>query len=453
MDDTFGARLKFALTGSAQTPLVYLGNFEVEEAWGSGETGLPRIAFAGSAAVVNRLDELTLTLAGPGDHVVLKQRPDEAYAAYLGALGLNLPRVLAPARSDPGRTVTEDALADPALIAELAAVAARGGRLLPHGVSEREERLARAARLPLAAPPAAVCKRVNSKVYSRRAAAEHGLPQVGGWACDSLAELEEAVAGARALLAAGRSVVIKDAFGVSGKGLVVIEGERRLEPLLRKITSRARKADDARVALVVEEWVARRADLNYQFTLARDGAVRFDFVKEASTENGVHKGHRMPARLPAGQVRELEAAARALGGRLAADGYYGVVGVDAMVGADGTLYPVVEINARSNMSTYQMTLQERFAGEGTVALARHYPLRLRGRLPFEALRDWLGGLLYDRGEGLLICNFATVNAAVREGASGPFDGRLYALLVAGSDGRLRDLDHDVTRALGGIDER
>ena len=43
---------------------------------------------------------------------------------------------------------------------------------------------------------------------------------------------------------------------------------------------------------MVEEWVAKAADLNYQLTVGRDGGVEFNFVKEAVTDQGVHKGHR-----------------------------------------------------------------------------------------------------------------------------------------------------------------
>ncbi|GAA4715840.1 ATP-grasp domain-containing protein [Phytohabitans rumicis] len=452
--DSFVSRLKAALLPSTGTPLVFLGNFEVEERWGAGEPGLPRVALSASDAVVNRMDEFAMLLGGPDDYVLLKGEPDAAYLDYLGALGVPLPRLLVAEHTDPHRTVTRDVLASPGLLDRLAALAGTAA-LYPHGVSADEEELAARTGIGLAAPTAAVCRTVNSKIYSRQVADALGLRQPPGWTCETVEEFEAAVERGAALVAAGGTVVAKDAFGVSGKGLLVVDEPGNLERLRRMVLRRAERSGQRRLSLLIEQWVAKRADLNYQFTVGRDASVHFDFVKEAITANGVHKGHRMPARLDGRQVAELTGVAGALGARLAADGYYGVVGVDAMVDPDGGLYPVVEINARNNMSTYQVSLQERFLADGAVALARQYPLRLTRPLPFGAVRDAVGDLLL-RGTGqtgLLVHNFATVNAAAPGGdAAAAFDGRLYGLLIADTPERLDAMDNEIARRLAGAME-
>src|SRR5262249_42240993 len=113
-----------------------------------------------------------------------------------------------------------------------------------------------------------------------------------------------------------------------------------------------------------------------------------------------------------------------------------------------SVYPMIEINARNNMSTYQVRLQERFVPADGVALARHYSLRLHRPMPFHEVRDLLAGLLVEHagGNGLLINNFATVNAAAATGT--PCDGRLYGLIVADSTERLSALDDEIGRRLG-----
>ena len=172
------------------------------------------------------------------------------------------------------------------MLARLSEVATAGGYLLAHGVSALEQRLADETGLALATSPAALSKAVNSKVYSRQVATELGLRQPMGWACETLDDLDEAIAGVTGLLASGGRVGVKDAFGVSGKGIVVVEDARRLDQLRRMVHAQARRRDDGRIGLVVEEWVAKRGDLSYQFTVGAAGEVGFDHVGEAIVDRG-----------------------------------------------------------------------------------------------------------------------------------------------------------------------
>ncbi|MDB1085981.1 ATP-grasp domain-containing protein [Streptomyces sp. ACA25] len=443
--------VKHACTTDPDTPFVLLGNFEVEDEWARGEAGLPTVSGRESTAIVNRMDEFTLLLAGKADHVILKSAPDPGYLAYLEDLGIDLPHILVTDVNDPARSVSADALDSPRLLRALRELAAGGAHLWPHGMSATEEQLCELTGLRAALPPAALVKAVNSKIYSRRLADELGLDQARGWACETVEEFaaaaDEAAAGP---LAAGRRVGIKDAYGVSGKGIVVVDDARRLGQLVRMVTRAAAKSGDNRVSLVIEEWADKAVDLNYHFTVGRDGTVRFDFVKEAITDKGVHKGHRFPARISEEHAAAIERCAARLGARLAADGFHGVVGVDAIITTDGALLPVLEINARNNMSTYQTTLQERFMRTGSVAVARQYDLSLTGRHTFAELRELLGPLLFDAasGCGLLVNNFATVNAAAPDEDSGrTHSGRLYGLLLGEREADLAHLDHAIAERL------
>ncbi|MFC5833576.1 hypothetical protein [Nonomuraea insulae] len=431
-------RFKTALTGSPGTPLVLVGNFDVEEQWSVDEPGLPRPALSRSALLTHCLGEFALLLAGSDDHVVLKASPDETYLAHLKRLGLELPRISVVVNPAQDRTVTEDALADPALLADLAHAARRGARLWPHGVSAAEELLAERTGVELAGPSARVCKTVNSKIYSRTISADLGIRQPPGMVCASVADFEAACATVQDWLAAGRTVVLKDAYGVSGKGLLVVSAEGRLGLLRRMIHRQSVRLGTDRLSLVMEEWLPKRADLNYQFTLGRDGAVHFDFVKGARTEAGVHKGHLMPAELSSAHRAELVEVCELLGTRLAADGYSGVVGVDAIVTTDGVLQPVIEINARNNLSTYQERLSRLWSGDGQVAIATHHSLAPRPSVSFAEFARPFADLVLAPGAraGVLVINFATVGA-----------GRLYVIVVGESRTQVDALDREMSGRL------
>lgn len=445
---TFTEGVKSACGAAPGTPFVLLGNFEVEDEWAKGETGLPSVGGRSAAAIVNRMDEFALLLAGGDDHVVLKSLPDEGYLAYLDGLGIDLPGILVTDVNDPAHTVAVDALASPLLQRRLTELAGAGARLWPHGMSVLEERLCTLTSLAPALPPASLVKSVNSKIYSRRLATELGLAQARGWECESAEEFAEvARAAAATSLACGRRVGVKDAYGVSGKGIVVVDDERRMQQLVRMVQRTAARSGNPWLSLVVEEWADKAVDLNYHFTVSVDGTVRFDFVKEAITDRGVHKGHRFPARISDRHAAEVEDAAQRIGSRLAAEGFHGPVGVDAIITADGELLPVLEINARNNMSTYQTMLQDRFVRPGSLAMARQYDIRPAGHRSFARTRDILGELLLTTAgdRGLLVNNHATVNAAATD--DGPHNGRLYGLLVAHDEAELDGLDAAIAHRL------
>jgi hypothetical protein len=436
-------------------PFVLLGNFEVEEQWAVGEIGLPKITATRSRALVHHMDEFALLIADRTDTVVLKTSPDEDYLAYLQALGMDIPRILTATEASSERTVTEDAMSDPSAVRELTRAARLGAHLWAHGVSEAEEQLAVITGLPLATSGTNVSKRVNSKIYSRLVAAESGLRQPEGSVCRDLDEFDRACRSARSWLAQGRTVVFKDAYGVSGKGILVVHDTARLSQVERMVRRQAARRNTTRLALVMEEWLPKRSDLNYQLTVGRDGTVHFDTVKEALTEGGVHKGHRLPVDLSRRQLAELHGAADSLGRRLADDGYVGVAGIDAIVTVDDGLLPVIEINARNNMSTYQDKLQRLFFDDGEAALATQHPLKLRQRLAFADLRRHIEDLLLRPGDraGIIVNNFGTVNAAAPGSEETAFEGRLYCIAVAPTPDQAAELDRALQSRAASISQQ
>jgi hypothetical protein len=424
--------LKTALTGSPDTPLVLLCNFEVEAQWAEGHVGLPGPAGHPHNPMVARMEELGVLLAGPQDHLVLSRPLDPDFRDYLIGIGCPPPVVHIPECARAGRSTTESLLDSPLLLGYLGRLARDGAYLLPMGTGPLEQRVAEATGLPLAVPDAATFERVNSKIYSRRITEELGLRPVPGRCVESVAELADVLEHYRGRL----PVVVKEAYGVSGKGLIVLDSEARSERLLGMVRRRAARSGDDRLDLVVEEWLPKQCDLNYQVTIDRSGTPALDFVKRALTAGGVHKGHIIPAGLEEAQLDLIGEAAQAVGKRLAADGFTGVIGIDAILAEDQTLYPVLEINARLNMSTYQGGVCELFQPAGSVALAKHF--EITGPRGFASARDALGPLLDGR---------ITVTCAGTAGAATP--GRLYALLVAPDRPGLEALDAEARRCLEG----
>ncbi|MEU5325840.1 preATP grasp domain-containing protein [Streptomyces parvus] len=442
---SFSRRLKEAVAQDEEARLVYVNNFEVERSWAVGEPKLPGAGVSFTGTTVNRMEEMGVLLAEAGDVVILKAPLDPGYRDYLDGLGAAPADILVADDSDPARTVTDDALASPRLLAELRSLADGRTRLMPMGVSRAEEELSRATGLPLAGPGADLAKHVNGKIFSRELIDSVGLRPVPGGVARTVGDLSVLLD--RHMADGGRAVV-KESLGVSGRGMVVLKDRTAAARLLRLIE---RRGASATADLVVESWVERAQDLNYQFLVTRTGEVRFETVKAAVLRDGVHQGHSFPVRLSDTVAGELRDAAEVIGQALHKEGYFGMVGVDAMLAPGDVLYPCLEINARFNMSTYQSRIAERYVPDGTHAVAATIHLRLRRQHGFEEVAHALGDLLrMETGRpGVLINNFATLNAAA-PADGGEFHGRLYAVCV-GADAeealRLRSVADDRLRRM------
>ncbi len=142
---------------------------------------------------------------------------------------------------DAAAGTTERTLADPDVLRRLAGFAAAGGTLLPMGTTAAEAKLSAIAGIPLATPGPDIHERVNGKIFGRRPTRGCGLREVPGECCESVGELDAALDRARR---AGETVVVKDSFGVSGKGLLVCDDDRRVDRLRQMVRRRANRTGD-----------------------------------------------------------------------------------------------------------------------------------------------------------------------------------------------------------------
>jgi Pre ATP-grasp domain/Carbamoyl-phosphate synthase L chain, ATP binding domain len=401
-------------------------------------------------AIVNRLEEMGLFLAQYPDVLILKEPSDHAFLEYLSDLGFDLPIMLTVNPTDKVTPISEAVLADESVISKLSELAVENGAcyLLPYAKTKMEEKISERTGLKSLGPPATTCERVNSKIYSRRVSNELGLRTVPGAECESIAALEECSERFTAHLSERRSVVLKEAMGVSGKGLYVADTNAKLRQIIGLIKRKAKPEDD--VEFVVEVWIDKLKDVNYQIFISPSGETRLLAHKEIVTRDGVHLGHRFPADLTAAQIACYEEAAEAVGARLFEDGFTGLAGIDSIIDREGNVYPVLEINARLNMSSYQLGL-EWLIDPRSCVLAKYYPLLLKRPLSFGDLKSSLGPDLFNptrNNAGALIQNFATVNVNFNPCDVAPFKGRLYVLIAGTNFEQVAQIDQRISLKLG-----
>jgi hypothetical protein len=429
---------------------VWLNNFEAERFWAPRHTiQLPKLSQPSDVAIINRLEEVSLFLARYPDVLILRESSDQAFLEYLSDLGFELPIMLTVDPDDKVTPISEAILANDKVRAKLSELAIEEGScyLLPYAKTRMEEEISNQTGLMSLGPSVAICESVNSKIYSRRISNELGLRTIPGIECETITELEEGGERLAAHLSQGRSIVLKEAMGVSGKGLFLADSSAKFQQIVRLLKRKAKPGDET--AFVMEVWIDKLKDINYQIFIFPSGEIRLLALKEIITRDGAHLGHRFPADLTAGQLACYEEAAQAVGTRLFDDGFTGLAGIDSIIDREGSIYPVLEINARLNMSSYQLGL-EWLIDPRSCVMAKYYPLLLKRPLSFTELKAHLGRDLFvspRNNAGALIQNFATVNVNFNPSDVAPFKGRLYVLIVGTNFEHVVQIDQRISLKL------
>ncbi|MFF1421845.1 hypothetical protein [Streptomyces sp. NPDC058280] len=342
---------------TASTGAVRFGTFDAEQHWRPTDLAeLPRLAARGADPVVAGLDEMLFGLTSPDDLLITHNPLDPAQREALGAAGFTF-RHLA-ARAGPAESVEEALLRDTAL---RRSVAGQGG-LSPFAVLPATTKLAQEMKASHGLPPQETVVRVNGKAWSSAVADRMGLPGAGQ-VVRSAKELESAVDAVLGEPGDGIALV-KDSYGVAGRGTLEIATPRALARLLRHL--RAQEERGARIEFVVQDRYDRDQDFSAHLMINEDGSWHRLGLQRMS-----NNGYRHAASLPVPHRLEVELARREYGAllgavaqELAAEGYFGPVGIDSMTLRDGSWVPVVEINARQSIGLLNLELDRRARTHG-----------------------------------------------------------------------------------------
>ncbi|MGW9438811.1 preATP grasp domain-containing protein [Streptomyces sp. NPDC055607] len=368
-------------------------------------------------------------LLRPGDVLVSPVPVGEEFLEYVRDL-TGVPRdsvaVVVPPGADPCHRVVE---------AVRAATAGRPpGAVLPTALDGAAIGLARGLGVPVA-PYASVAAAeaaldvtglLNTKAGFRDAALALGMRLPDG-RVRRRAGVPDAV---RELLAAHGRVVVKPDRSAGGHGMLFLpEAAGAPDPWAGDGLA---PVGGPQGLWVVERRIDVARSVSVQMETGPDG-TRALFSGEMRTEGGAFTGYLSPLSAPAADLAAtLEAWGHALGGFLAARGYAGPFGLDAMVTPDGEVY-AGESNVRRTATTTPRAMVARLAaragaGDPVWATGR---VRAPAAYPFGEAVERLRGarLAYDpaRGEGIVLY------------AGPPPDGRTwrYAAIAGDREGVTR----------------
>lgn len=334
---------------------VHFGTFNAEWWWRPPELAeLPAVRTGGDA-VVARMDEVLAAGCAPGDLLITRRPLCPVVRECLAEAEIHFDHRSAgdlgsPNDPDP---VERLLLGDRAL----AALAAGYDQVRPYAVLPDTVSLLTLWGRAQQVPPVDVVTRVNSKTWSNTLVHELGLPGCAR-VIRSVDELSSVV------WDCGPTVVVKDPYGVSGRGALRVSSPRVLQAVQRVL--RRQEAEGRRIELLVQPEFPKRCDFSGHLLLDREGTARFLGVQVM-----VNQGFRHLGSGPAGP-RLLSLLDRhgywdvlaEVGAALIREGYWGPVGVDSMVLDDDTLLPVLEINARSSLGLLALLAGRRAAHTG-----------------------------------------------------------------------------------------
>jgi hypothetical protein len=272
----------------------------------------------------------------------------------------------------------------------------------PFGWNAAAVELGSRYRRPPDHPPLAVVRRVNGRCFAADIEAELGDACVIG-RCRSMAEVRELLARAPD---AASGWVVKAEHANGGLGNRRLRS-RRLDETDRRFVAALLEEDDV---VLVEPWLRRLTDLCATFRVDRAGEPsRLLLHETVTTAEGAFIGALFEAdsEVLRPWTGEMERVAAALARRLAAEGYFGAVCLDAFVWDDGgspRLRPAVDLNARLHVSLPALRLWRSW-GRQPVVLWRFFSRR-KLRLPDDSgeLAAALGAEAFDpdRRRGTLL---------------------------------------------------
>lgn len=318
---------------------IFLGNFDFEHQLASPGYNRP----ARLAALNSELSAHLLPLTRPGDHV---QFADDLPAGFLAG-------------------AVDAGIVDSADVAQAAPAA--GSSIEPWGWSQPVLDTARSQGLLTEAPPIAAVRLVNSRMFSNQLETRLGIGLPGARTITAYNDLLDAISesASRSDIAFDQfSWVVKGEFSMACRERLLGRGEPTDPPSINWVTSRLAR----RQTLYFEPWLKSEIEVSTHWDIP-PGDDEPTFIGTTT----VFGGNTGNAALPSAAFPEMPhecrevilSTSRTVAYRVQAAGYFGPLGVDAMVYLDQAgqvrVRPIQDINGRWSMGRVALRLAERLA--------------------------------------------------------------------------------------------
>ncbi len=411
---------------SIDSVVIWIFNIDVEKQWNDS---ISLVKDNREDIVVNHIEEIAFLLAKEQDYVILRKQPSEFFLHMLSKKNFFIPHILCPEKEDEDKGISELILEDKSLLKVLSLLAKdRVVHFVPYGVSQQEEKIARLCNLNLVGGTSIEKKIINNKIFSRKTAQNLNYKMAEGIICHSVEEIEHAY---NKLIKKSKHIVIKMACNSSGRGMWIIENESEFKTAYLIIKRYLLK--NPNIPWILEEWLEKRVDLNFQIYVSERGYVETFSVKEQILHGTVYVGSYLPPRISKGQYLQCLRCGEEIGQFLFRKGYTGVFGVDALITKQNVLIPIIEINGRFTLSSYISFLEMRYPDK--IIYSFYKKVHLNDQFSYQRMILELSskGILLDE-TGIFVYVSATADVKLAKG-----NCRLFCMVIAETDDRIKEL--------------
>lgn len=417
---------------------IIFGSFNAERFWrNQHHATLPSFNDEQANMIVEAMDEMQFVFSKDEDSLIITRfRMNNAHLQYLSDLGFIFSNIGINDTLSIGQEIsTKDSTSSQLYEKfkeedQFRVLKSEPVKLDPYAIVTDFPRLTDLFDTDAHFPNVEAVKKVNSKVFSTNISEELEKGS-GGSIINSTTLLQQY----GETMLKKSSILIKDPFGVSGSGNILIKKEVSLRSVIKHLYNQELLGKS--IQFVLEPYLDKQIDFSCQaiidqtgnlkiisFHIMHNDKFRFSGIEQAD-ESFIRKIEL------SGYVRYIEKAAK----RIFEAGYFGPVCIDSMILSNGDLIPIVEINARKSMGLINHALFTFITKMNkhlkcrmvTLSFMSHY------RLSFDRLLELLrqDGLLFVTGKtnAILPLSANTVDINSKLMTNGPFKGRLYYHII------------------------
>lgn len=285
-----------------------------------------------------------------------------------------------------------------------------------------------------------IVKKVNSKIFSSQISSLMGINDYSKiiQSSDDFDKFSKLY---------NQDYLIKDPFGVSGKGIIRINNNsvrNSIYSFLRK-----QELNGKIVNFVLEPFFNKLIDFSCQIYISKEGAVEILSVSEMKNDEFSFSGICAPSEKLLKMIDSSNyfKTIESVGRQMNLEGYYGYACIDSMVLKDERIIPIVEINARKSMSNIKNALDRRLGINPLKSMFSYYNFK-NTNLNINTLLDVLKskGALFKFDSGILPLSSSSITIN-KESNIKPYKARIFVYYAYNTQNEFEKYDSILTEVL------